>query len=99
MRSTASSVPRRVLSTPGLPTIAPALLSNALANGFPIVFPRRAASLALLNGTRACSLLGREGRGPRTSYAARRRNETASIRPPVRRISAYDLGVGVGLAG
>src|SRR5260221_4007709 len=96
MRSTASSVPRRVLSTPGLLTIARALPSNALAIGLPIVFPRRVGSLWSINGTRACLLLRREGRGPRTSYEA---NDTASIRTRSPRISAYDLGEGEGFAG
>src|SRR5258708_24597009 len=96
MRSTASSVPRRVLSTAGLPTIARALPSNALAIGLPIVFPRRAASLWSINGKRACPLLRREGRGPRTSYEAK---DTASIRTTSGRISAYDLGEGDGFGG
>src|SRR5258707_4704754 len=96
MRSTASSVPRRVLSTPGLPTIARALPSNALAIGLTIVFPRRAASLWSINGKRACQLLRREGRGPRTSYEAK---DTASIRTTSGRISAYDLGEGDGFGG
>src|SRR5438874_1297319 len=81
------------MSTPGVPTITLEFRSNALTTGFPIVFPRRVASLCGSNGTRACALLRRERTGTRTFYAV---NDTPSIRGGS---VGHDLGDGVGLAG